>query len=94
MISSRQRFRPVALASAWPSGSAFFKTTTPMSDYGILAIASAMEASAARMEGSARTSESRGILMARAVFLVHLAGVLRGWGPKPQHTVVEEDDII
>lgn len=62
-----------------------------MSDYGILAIASAMEASAARMEGSARTSESRGILMARAVFLVHLAGVLRGWVPQPSET---EDDIL
>ncbi len=66
-----------------------------MSDYGILAIASAMEASAARMEGSARTSESRGILMARAVFLVHLAGVLRSWVPNPQHTAVDErDDIL
>ena len=60
-------------------------------DYGLLAIAEAMEASAARMEGSARTSESRGILMARAVFLVHLAGVLRGWVPKPAET---EDDIL
>ena len=64
-------------------------------DYGLLAIAAAMERSAALIEDAARTSESRGILMARAVFLVHLAGVLRSWVPNPQHTAVDErDDIL
>lgn len=65
-----------------------------MSDYGILAIASAMDDSAELMEDAARTSEFRGVQMARAVFLVHLARVLRSWVPHPQHTVVEYDDII
>jgi len=65
-----------------------------MNDYGILAIASAMEDSAARMEEAARTSEPRGVLRARAAFLVHLAGVFRAWVPNPQHTVVEDDDIL
>ena len=62
-----------------------------MSDYGILAIASAMERSAALLEDAARTSEKRGALRARAEFLIHLAGVLRGWVPKPAET---QDDIL
>ena len=96
MISSRQRFRPVALASAGPSGSAFFfKKTTLMNDYGILELASAMERSAALIEEAARTtSESRGVIKARGAFLIYLAGVLRSWVPNPQHTVVEDDDIL
>jgi len=66
-----------------------------MSDYGILAIALAMERSAALLEQSDRTTERRGILKARAAFLIHLAGVLRGWVPHSQHTVAgEEDDIL
>lgn len=64
-------------------------------DYGILAIALAMERSAALLEQSDRTTERRGILKARAAFLIHLAGVLRGWVPHSQHTVAgEEDDIL
>ena len=62
-----------------------------MSDYGILAIASAMERSAAMLEDAARTSEKRGVMRARAAFLIHLAGVLRGWVPKQAET---EDDIL
>ena len=65
-----------------------------MNDYGILAIASAMDRSAALMAESAQTSEKSGVLMARAAFLVHLAGVLRSWVPHSQHTVVEDDDIL
>ena len=65
-----------------------------MSDYGILAIASAMDDSAELMEDAARTSESRGVMSARAAFLIHLAGVLRGWVPHPQHMAVDEDDIL
>ena len=66
-----------------------------MIDYGLLEISSAMERSAALLEESDRTTERRGILKARAAFLIHLAGVLRGWVPQPQHTVVgEEDDVL
>jgi len=65
-----------------------------MNDYGILAIASAMDRSAALMAESAQTSEKSGVLMARAAFLVHLAGVFRAWVPHPQHTVVDEHDDI
>ena len=91
------------LPPAFPSGRAgfirafwlgFFFWAT-MSDYGILAIASSIERSAKMMDEAARTSENRGVLIARAVFLVHLAGVFRSWVPHPPHTVVgEEDDIL
>ncbi len=62
-----------------------------MSDYGLLEIASAMERSAAQLDDAASTSEKRGVMRARAAFLIHLAGVLRGWVPNPAET---EDDIL
>ena len=65
-----------------------------MSDYGILAIASAMERSAALLEQDARPPQSPVVMKGRAAYLMHVAGVLRGWVPHPQHTVVEDDDIL
>jgi len=65
-----------------------------MIDYGLLAIAEAMERSAALIEEAATTFESRGVIKARGAFLIYLAGVLRSWVPNPQHTVVEDDDIL
>lgn len=65
-----------------------------MSDYGILAIASAMERTAALLEDAARPPQSPVTMKGRAAFLIHLAGVLRGWVPHPQHTAVDEDDIL
>lgn len=53
-----------------------------MRDYGILAIASAMERSAALLEQDAMPPQSPVTLRGRAEFLIHLAGVLRGWVPK------------
>lgn len=60
-------------------------------DYGILAIASAMERSAAQLEEAARPPQSPVTMKGRAAFLKHVAGVLRGW--IPQH-VKTEDDIL
>ena len=65
-----------------------------MSDYGIMAIASAMERSAALLSQAAQPPQSHVVMKGRAAFLIHLAGVLRGWVPHPQHTVVEDDDIL
>ena len=65
-----------------------------MSDYGLLAIAAAMERSAGLLDEGAPTSENSGIMKARGAFLVYLAGVLRSWVPHSQHTVVEDDDIL
>ena len=66
-----------------------------MNDYGILELASAMERSAALIEEAARTtSENRGVMKAHWKFLIYLSGVLRSWVPHPQHTVVEDDDIL
>ena len=90
MTSSRQRFRSVALASAGPSGSAFFSWTT-MIDYGLLAIAEDMERSAALLDQDARPPQSPVVMKGRAAFLIHMAGVLRGWVPHPQHTSVKDD---
>ena len=63
-------------------------------DYGLLAIAEAMERSAAQLEQAARPPQSPVTLKGRAAFLIHLAGVLRGWVQQPQHTAVDEDDIL
>ena len=60
-------------------------------DYGILAIASAMERSAALLEEAARPPQSPVTMKGRAAFLIRLAGVLRGWVPKQAKT---EDDIL
>ena len=60
-------------------------------DYGILAIASAMERSAAQLEEAARPPQSPVTMKGRAAFLIRLAGVLRGWVPKQAKT---EDDIL
>ena len=65
-----------------------------MSDYGIMAIAEDMERSAAQLEQAARPPQSPVTLKGRAAFLIHLAGVLRGWVQQPQHTAVDEDDIL
>ena len=65
-----------------------------MSDYGIMAIAEDMERSAALLEGAAKPPQSPVTLKGRAAFLIHLAGVLRGWVQQPQHTAVDEDDIL
>ncbi len=62
-----------------------------MSDYGLLAIAEAMERSAEQLEGAARQPQSPVTLKGRAAFLKHVAGVLRGWMPKKTET---EDDIL
>ncbi len=62
-----------------------------MNDYGLLEIAADMERSSDLMEAAAPTSEKRGVMRARAAFLSHLAGVLRGWVPKQTET---EDDIL
>lgn len=62
-----------------------------MIDYGLLEIASAMERSAALLEKAARPPKSPVTMKGRAAFLIHLAGVLRGWVPKPVET---EDDIL
>ena len=62
-----------------------------MIDYGLLAIAEAMERSAAQLEQYARPPQSPVTMRGRAAFLLHLAGVLRGWVPKPAET---EDDIL
>ena len=62
-----------------------------MSDYGLLAIAAAMERSAALLEASARPPQSPVTLKGRAAFLIHMAGVLRGLVPKQAET---EDDIL
>ncbi len=59
-------------------------------DYGLLAIAEAMERSAALLEQDARPPQSPVTLRGRAAFLKHVAGVLRGWAQKPAET---EDDI-
>ena len=60
-------------------------------DYGLLAIASAMERSAALLEKAARPPQSPVTMKGRAEFLIHIAGVLRGWVPKQDET---EDDIL
>ena len=65
-----------------------------MSDYGIMAIAEDMERSAALLEGATKPPQSPVTLKWRAALLKHVAGVLRGWVPKPQHTAVDEDDIL
>ena len=65
-----------------------------MNDYGLLAIASAMERSACLLNEGAPTSENSGVMKARGAFLVYLAGVLRSWVSHPQHTVVDDDDIL
>jgi len=62
-----------------------------MSDYGILAIASAMERSAALLEEGAMPPQSPVVMKGRAAFPKHVAGVLRGWVPKQAET---EDDIL
>ena len=62
-----------------------------MSDYGLLAIAEAMERSAALLEEGARPPQSPVTLRGRAAFLKHMAFVLRGWVPHPQHTSVKDD---
>ncbi len=62
-----------------------------MIDYGLLAIAEAMERSAALLEQDARPPQSPVTLRGRAAFLKHMAFVLRGW--IPQH-VKTEDDIL
>lgn len=62
-----------------------------MIDYGLLAIASAMERSAALLEQAARQPQSPVTLKGRAAFLVHVAGVLRGWVQKQAET---KDDIF
>ena len=62
-----------------------------MSDYGLLAIASAMERSAALLEQDARPPKSPVTLKGRAAFLIHMAGVLPGWVPNQAET---EDDIL
>ncbi len=63
-------------------------------DYGLLAIASAMERSAAQLEQASRPPQSPVVMKGRAVFLRHMAFVLRGWVQQPQHTAVDEDDIL
>ncbi len=60
-------------------------------DYGLLAIAEAMERSAAQLEQAARPPQSPVVMKGRAAFLIHMAGVLRGWVPKQAET---EDDIL
>ena len=62
-----------------------------MSDYGILAIASAMERSAALLEGAAKPPQSPVTMKGRAASLKHMAFILRGWVPHPQHTSVKDD---
>ncbi len=62
-----------------------------MSDYGLMEIAAAMEHSAALLEGAAKPPQSPVTLKGRAAFLIHMAGVLRGWVPHPQHTSVKDD---
>ena len=62
-----------------------------MSDYGILAIASAMERSAALLEEAAKPPQSPVTMKGRAAFLKHMAFVLRGGVPHPQHTSVKDD---
>lgn len=62
-----------------------------MSDYGILAIASAMERSAALLEEAAKPPQSPVTLKGRAAFLKHMAFVLRGWVQKPAET---EDNTL
>ena len=65
-----------------------------MNDYGLLEIAADMERSSDLMEAAAPTSENSGVMKARGAFLVYLAGVLRSWVSHPQHTVVDDDDIL
>ena len=60
-------------------------------DYGLLAIAAAMERSAALLEGATKPPQSPVTLKGRAAFLKHMAFVLRGWVPKQAET---EDDIL
>jgi len=60
-------------------------------DYGLLAIAAAMERSAALLEQAARPPQSTVTMKGRAAFLIHIAGVLRGWVAKQAET---EDDIL
>ncbi|MBP8789531.1 MAG: hypothetical protein KBH41_19115 [Azonexus sp.] len=62
-----------------------------MSDYGLLAIAAAMERSAALLEEAAKPPQSPVTLKGRAAFLKHMAFVLRGWIPQQAET---EDDIL
>ena len=62
-----------------------------MNDYGIPALAASMERSAALLEQDARPPKSPVTLKGRAAFLIHMAGVLRGWVPNPAET---EDDIL
>ncbi len=62
-----------------------------MNDYGILALAASMERSAVLLEQDARPPHSPVTMKGRAAFLIHLAGVLRGWVPKQAET---EDDIL
>ncbi len=60
-------------------------------DYGIEQLAAAMERSAALLEQAARPPQSPVTMKGRAAFLIHIAGVLRGWVPKPAET---QDDIL
>ena len=62
-----------------------------MNDYGILALAAAMERSAAQLEQAARPPQNPVTMKGRAAFLRHMAFVLRGWALKPAET---EDDIL
>ena len=60
-------------------------------DYGLLAIAAAMERSSALLEEAAKPPQSPVTLKGRAAFLKHMAFVLRGWIPQQAET---EDDIL
>ena len=60
--------------------------------YGIPALAAAMERSAALLEQDARPPQSPVTMKGRAAFLIHMAGVVRGWVPKQGET--EDDDIL
>ena len=60
-------------------------------DYGLLAIAAAMEHSAALLEEGDRPPQSPVTMKGRAAFLIEMAGDVRGWGPKQAET---EDDIL
>ena len=62
-----------------------------MNDYGITVLAASMERSAALLEQDARPPQSPVVMKGRAAYLMHVAGVLRGWIPQPAET---EDEIL
>ncbi len=62
-----------------------------MNDYGITVLAASMERSAALLEQDARPPQSPVVMKGRAAYLMHVAGVLRGWVPNQAET---EDDIL